>query len=353
LEGAVASCLEEAMTRLKRRAEAPADDRERVASQTIRAFTADDGRRLAALAGEAQANRPGHPFRPGWRPVHTRGILLEGTFVPSGDAGPDAPAHLAGDQPLAVWARLSNCQADLEFSDDRSGPRGLAVRFRLPDGRSTDLLAMSVDRFPVTTLDAFVSVSKALRRRSWLTRYARLGCLVTMHQFRGPVTFMLAFPPSSYARCDYYAIHTFVWGSRTGRPVRYRWRSEVGRELRRPFRSWGRPPNYLEQDLTERLNRRREPIRFGLEIQEPTDVGPGRLRDVGRPLPRRVAWRRIGTLMLETVVDDGDTFGRRDRVLFSPAHLIEGVEPFPGDEIMAARTAAYPASHVARTGCGR
>jgi catalase len=339
------------MTRLKRRAEEPVDDQGPVAFQTIRSFTADDGRHLAALAGEAQANRPGHPLRPGWRPVHTRGALLEGTFTPSGDAGPDAPAHLAGQRPLTVWARLSNCQADLEFSDGKSGPRGLAVRFWLPDGRSTDLLAMSVDRFPVTTLDAFVSVSRALRRRSSVVRYAQLGLLVTLHQFRGPATYLTAFPPSSYARCDYYAVHTFVWGGPAGRPVRYRWRAAAGREIPRPFRSWGRPPNYLEQELTERLNRDRDPIRFSLEIQEPTDIGPGRLRNVGRPLPRRVAWRGIGTLVLEKVVDDPDTLRRRDRILFSPAHLIEGVGPFPGDEIMAVRTAAYPASHVARSGC--
>jgi hypothetical protein len=56
--------------------------------------------------------------------------------------------------------------------------------------------------------------------------------------------------------------------------------------------------------------------------------------------------------VLEKVVDDPDTLRRRDRILFSPAHLIEGVGPFPGDEIMAVRTAAYPASHVVRAGCG-
>jgi hypothetical protein len=39
-----------------------------------------------------------------------------------------------------------------------------------------------------------------------------------------------------------------------------------------------------------------------------------------------------------------------DRLLYSPAHLPEGVEPYPGDQIFTARLAAYPASHVYRNG---
>jgi catalase len=338
---------EEAMARVKRSTAELA--RDELARQTMRAFTADDGRRLAALAGEALAGRRGHALRPGWRPVHTRGVLVEGQFTSFGTAGPHAPEHLATPQALPVWGRLSSCRADPEIDDRKIAPRGLAVRIWLGDGRSTDLLGMSVDRFPAASLDAFVSVSHALSS-PWVQRLPRVAILKLLRQFRGLRTTLTAFAPSSYGRCDYYAIHTFLWVRDGEQPVRYRWRAEDGRDRPLPWRSWGRPTDYLQARLVKRLNDERRPIRFGLEIQQPRDVDRSRLVDVGRPLPRRVEWVRVGMLELQHVVDDPVVAKEWDGILFSPCHLIEGIEPFPGDEIMTARAAAYPASHVARSG---
>ncbi len=337
------------MSRFKRQIAETLADQEDIAGLTIRSFTADDGRRMAELAGEAQANRRGHALRPGRRPVHTRGLAVEGQFKSNGRAGQGAPEHLAGEQTLDVWGRLSSCRADLDIDDRKPGPRGLAVRFNLADGRSTDLLAMSVDRFPVTSLDAFVTVSHVMRR-PWYIRYLELPLLVGVHQFRGAWTFLSAFAPASYARCDFYAIHTFVWGRDPGQPVRYRWRAQAGAGRPMPWHSWGRRPDYLQRDMMERLGAGNEPVRFELQIQRPHDVPATRLRDIGRPLPRRVGWETVGTLELQRAIDDPDEATRRDGILFSPAHLIEGVAPLPGDEIMTARSAAYPASHVARSG---
>jgi catalase len=333
------------MARLKRATGGLAQDE--LSRQVTRSFTADDGRYLAALAGEALAGRRGHALRPGWRPVHTRGVLVEGKFTSLGNAGPHAPEHLATDQVLDIWGRLSSCRAALEVDDRKRAPRGLAVRFWLPDGRSTDLLAMSVDRFPATSLDGFVSVSHALSS-PLVQRGARVLFLKAMRQFRGLFVNMTAFAPSSYGRCDYYAIHTFLWGKEGEQPVRYRWRAEEGRERPLPWRSWRQPADYLQQRLTQRV--KKGPVRFGLEIQRPSrDFPRSRLVDIGRPLPRNIEWVRVGTLELQKVTDP-ETMKARDGILFSPSHLIEGIEPLPGDEIMTARAAAYPASHVARSG---
>ena len=55
----------------------------------------------------------------------------------------------------------------------------------------------------------------------------------------------------------------------------------------------------------------------------------------------------VGTLALDKLVVGAEA-ERLDRLLFSPVHLIDGIEVFPGDELMALRTAAYPASHLSR-----
>ena len=335
------------MARLKRATAELAQDE--LARQVTRSFTADDGRYFAALAGEALANRRGHALRPGWRPVHTRGVLVEGQFTALGNAGPHAPEHLATPQTLPIWGRLSSCRADLEVDDRKIAPRGLAVRFWLADGRSTDLLGMSVDRFPAASLDSFVSVSHALSS-PLVVRLARVAFLKAMRQFRGLFVNLTAFAPSSYGRCDYYAIHTFTWVRDGEEHVRYRWRSDDGRDRPLPWRSWGRAADFLQQRLVRRLNEQGRPIRFGLEIQRPGDLPHERLVDVGRPLPRRFEWVRVGTLEIQGVIDDPETIEARDGILFSPLHLIDGIQPLPGDEIMTARAAAYPASHVARSG---
>ena len=335
------------MARLRRATGELAQDE--LSRQVTRSFTADDGRYLAALAGEALAGRRGHALRPGWRPVHTRGVLVEGQFTSLGNAGPHAPDHLAAPQVLDVWGRFSSCRADLEVDDRKKAPRGLAVRIWLPDGRSTDLLGMSVDRFPAASLDAFVSVSHALSS-PLLRRTAKVAFLKVMRQFRGLLVNLTAFAPSSYGRCDYYAIHTFRWVKDGEQKVRYRWRADEGRERPLPWRSWRRPADYLQRRLVRRLNEEDRPLKFGLEIQRPRDVPDSRLVDVGRPLPRNVEWVRVGILELHHVVDDPATMKARDGILFSPTHLIEGIEPLQGDEIMTARAAAYPASHVARSG---
>jgi catalase len=321
---------------------------ERLAQTVMLSFTADDGLLMAELAGEALAGRAGHALRPNLRPVHTRGVLMTGKFTTTGKAGPHAPAHLRGSQKLEVIARFSSCDASADADDRRMKPRGLAVRFFLPDGRSTDLLGMSVDRFPVTTRDGFVSASKALRSRP-LVRYPRLLGLSVMRVFKGGWANATAFPPTSYAYCSFYALHTFVWTTGGRQYVRYQWRPADSVRRLWPWiglrNKFFRPPGYLRQDLEER----KKPVCLNLEVLYPRGVDDDRLRDIRKPLPDNTCREIVGTLCLYEVLT-GDQATERDRYLFSPAHLIEGIDPFPGDEIMTARTAAYPASHVYRLG---
>ena len=318
---------------------------QQVGLETTLSFTADDGLHLAALAGEALARKRGGALRLGYRPVHTCGVFVRGTFVPSGGAGQGAPAHLQGTTPSRVLARFSNCDAREAVDDRRLAPRGLAVRFELVDGRTTDLLAMSTNCFPASTYAGFVAVSHALSS-GLLQRGPRVLFVKAMRQLRSLRKFVTAFSPRSYAYCDFYAIHTFVWTNAAGQPVRYRWRAVARRKRMWPWTRHFARHNYLVEDLARRLG---PGVEFDLQVQLPRRVSPARLRDVGRPLPRGVPWRTVGRVSLDTPVpaDEAETL---DRIVFSPAHLIAGVEPYPGDEIFAARVAAYPASHVYRCG---
>jgi catalase len=177
-----------------------------------------------------------------------------------------------------------------------------------------------------------------------------MGWLTAARQVRAPVTFALAFPPRRYGRLSYYTVNTFVW-SKAGaepQPVRYRWWPVKGRLRLLPWTRLFKNRHYLERELMSSVNR--DGIRFRLEVQCPAsrEATPAQLADPAKPL-RRIEWTPVGTLHLDRIVTGAEA-AELDLLVFNPTHLVEGVETYPGDEIMAARAAAYPASHVARAG---
>src|SRR5215471_11905993 len=102
---------------------------------------------------------------PGYRPAHAKGILLKGVFKPSSEAAPLTRApHIQRDS-TAVTVRFSDFAGFPTVADNdpqNAGPRGFAVRFHLAEPVHTDIVAHSVDSFPVRTADEFLEFINAL-----------------------------------------------------------------------------------------------------------------------------------------------------------------------------------------------
>src|SRR2546429_1104011 len=76
----------------------------------------------------------------GYRPVHAKGIVCQGTFTPSKDAATLSKAtHFQGAS-VAVTVRFSEGSPDPSIPDNSpdAGPRGFAIRFMLPAAGKTD-----------------------------------------------------------------------------------------------------------------------------------------------------------------------------------------------------------------------
>src|SRR5436305_8806803 len=87
---------------------------------------------------------------PGFRALHAKGILCQGTFTATGAAAElTRAAHLQAGSSLAVTARLSNGAGKPDSADHAPDPRGLAVKIYLSDGSRTDLVTQTSPRFPV------------------------------------------------------------------------------------------------------------------------------------------------------------------------------------------------------------
>src|SRR5881398_3721959 len=101
---------------------------------------------------------------PGFRPAHAKGLMCSGTFTPSPEAARLTRAPHASRPSAPVTLRYSGSTGVPTVPDNdpqRSGPRGLAVRFHLADHVHTDIVAHSADGFPVRTGEEFLEFLRA------------------------------------------------------------------------------------------------------------------------------------------------------------------------------------------------
>ena len=102
--------------------------------------------------------------KPGYRPVHAKGIVCQGTFAPSKDAATiSKAAHFQG-APVLVTVRFSDGAPDPSIPDNSpdAGPRGMAVRFHLPGDGKTDIVALSHNGFIVSNGEEFLALQQAV-----------------------------------------------------------------------------------------------------------------------------------------------------------------------------------------------
>src|SRR5206468_10870442 len=90
----------------------------------------------------------------GFRPVHARGVMYSGTFTPSAEAAQLTRAPHATRPSTPVTVRFSLAAGIPTVADNDSldsSPQAIAIRFHLADHIHTDIIAHSVNGFPVRT----------------------------------------------------------------------------------------------------------------------------------------------------------------------------------------------------------
>jgi len=97
------------------------------------------------------------------RSAHPKGVVLLGTFVPSAEAESVSKAlHFEHEVPVTVRFSANSGILKIADTDPRASPRGLAIRFRLPDGSDTDLVTHSYNGFPAKNAEEFQQFFLAL-----------------------------------------------------------------------------------------------------------------------------------------------------------------------------------------------
>lgn len=281
-----------------------------------------------------------HPHR---RAFHAKGTLLKATFTATGQAAAlTRAAHMQGE-PVPATVRVSNGAGNPDLPDYQPDPRGLAVKFELPDGSQTDIVCQGLPHFPFRTPDAFVEFVRTGKRDPGIV--VRLPLYLARHlQMLGVLRANLPAlrPPESYATIPYYGIHAYRFLDAGGgsRFVRYTWRPEVSeaRLSLREARARGR--DYLQQEIRERI--RHGPVRFTLELQIAAASDPVDDPSVRWPESReRVDAGSLEILDLDETTDEND-------LVFDPARVTDGIE-LSDDPVLRFRPRAYSESVKRRT----
>jgi catalase len=290
----------------------------------------------------------------GFRAAHAKGILCAGTFTASDGAAELTRApHMQGD-PVRVSVRFSNGSGDPGAPDtERREGRGMAVKFYLPDGATTDVVGLTLPLFFVRTPEDFLAFTESRRPdpETGEPDMQKLGAFVADHAETAAALQQILpslAPPRSYATCAYNSIHAFrlVNGGGDGRWVRYRFEPEAGEETMPDEELEGVSPDYLQEEIRERLDG--GPVRFRMlaRLAEEGDA----LDDPTAPWPDEREVAELGQIEL-TGLDETRETGD-DVLVFDPTRVIDGIEP-SDDPILHIRSYAYSVSVERRSGVPR
>src|SRR5262249_55656672 len=214
-------------------------------------------------------------LHPGFRPAHAKGLMCSGTFTPAPEASALTRAPHASRPSTPVTVRYSDGTGLPTIPDndpERSGPRGMAIRFHLAEHVHTDIVAHSANGFPVRTAQEFLELLRAIAALK-AGRPEALGAFLAGHPNAKRFVETPKPIPTSFAREAFFAVTAFKFTNADGvsRHGRFRIRPEAGTEYLSSEEAATRSENFLFDEIGPRLAR--EPVRLGVFVQlaEPGD----------------------------------------------------------------------------------
>ena len=277
------------------------------------------------------------------RAVHAKGVFCSGTFTATPEAAAlTTAAHMQGGSVEAL-IRFSNAGGDPGTPDFARQGQGIAVQLKLPDGSATDILGVTVPAFVARTPEDFLALNEARAPDpdTGDPDMEKIGAYLGAHPEAMPAVqhTLETPPPESYARLRFNALHAFRWTNADGeaRWVRYRLIPEAGEATIADDEAKALGPNYLSDELAERLAD--GPAAFSLELilgeeGDPTD-------DPTALWPEERHTLIAARLEVNELLDDPEADG--EIVVFDPTRVIEGIE-LPDDPILRMRPVAYSVS---------
>jgi catalase len=285
---------------------------------------------------------------PGFRANHAKGAVFEGTFTPAPTASALSKAAHLQSTPVPIVVRFSNGGGLPDMGDDHPSyrTRGMAIKFHLPGGSDTDIVAISTDGFPVSNGDDFLALLKAIAATTPNSpKPTPLETFLGAHPAAAKAVAMPQPIPASYATLPFYGVNAFKFTNVQGvtKFGRYRILPEAGEHYVSDADAAKLPPNFLSDDVKTRL--KTGPVKFKLVVQvaEPGDV----TNDATVAWPDSRALVELGEIAITTA--DPDSLATQKKLLFTPTHVTAGID-ISDDPLLPLRGQAYGVSFARRVG---
>ncbi|KIX99511.1 uncharacterized protein Z520_05087 [Fonsecaea multimorphosa CBS 102226] len=292
---------------------------------------------------------------PGFRPAHARGILLNGTFTPTSEAGALSSAHHFNASSTPIIVRFSNSTGIPQIPDNAgdANPRGIAVRFVLPEknGRRqhTDVIAHSTPFFPVRTGEDFLELLGAIGASSAPDAPKPSPIEVYLGKTPSAAAFVNAPKPTpaSFATEKYFGLNAFklVASDGKGTFVRYRITPDAGESHLTDEEAKAKDPAFLHNEIQTRIIDGGASFTLWAQVAEEGDP----TNDITIHWPESRKLVKLGTIKLEAMADDNDE--KQRTIIFDPVPRVDGVEA-SDDPIIDMRASIYLISGRERRAAG-
>jgi catalase len=279
---------------------------------------------------------------PGIRKGHARGVCAVGHFKPDPAVASrfTSPLLQPTADPVPVTLRFSMGGGNPDADERARAPRGIGVRFELPNGEAHQLAGLTTPVFAGKNPEQFLGLlrinheiaqgsASSEDRQRYLENNpaaARQGQWLQAHN-----------PAAGYTTATYYGIHSFHAARGKADAVTFRWQlvPDAGEKWLSQEELTTLPRHFLEERLHQRLR----------EDTELTFTWQWVLADEGDDvLDPSIQWPagretvNVGTLAVTAAGGDACL-----PVNFDPNRLASGITP-SADPVLALRSAAYAIS---------
>lgn len=287
----------------------------------------------------------------GYRRSGAKGICAMGEFVASPESRALSIASAFSEQKVPVIVRFSVGGANPKAAENTKSQRNMALQFNLPGGEVWQMGNISAPVFgassPAQLLGRLQSLvpdpaTKAANPEK-VKAFAEANpevLLQSKHFASQPV-------PASFATVNYWGVHAFGFVNAKGDKQFGKWIFEPvgGIQGLSDDEAKAKGPNFLFEDLRQRVKDGKVAFNFNLELAETGD----RLNSATVPLPEGRRKVTLGTLKVTSVSEDAG--GPCLSITFVPTVLPKGVEA-SDDPMLAARAAPYAVGLGRRLGEG-
>lgn len=278
----------------------------------------------------------------GHRRNHAKGICFTGVFDASGAGSALSQAQVFARGEYPAVGRFNLGTPDATAPDATVRVRGMGLRIATSDGREWRTAMINAPVFPVSTPQEFYQLLLAGSSKNpdamkeFATAHPEIAGFGAWAK-DGPWT-------GSYAEERYNSLNSFVFTNASGADSVVRWSLLPAAQPvpLPPDELARRGPNFLEQEIAERVGR--GPARWTMVVTVADPADPTSDPTKAWPAGRRTV--EVGTLIVQRVEAEAD--GPCREINFDPTVLPPGIrtsdDPFP-----AARSAAYMKSYDDRT----